>query len=115
MPGTLDQINHNDDDDGDEATAEMVTVMTTAAMAAMVAMMMEMTVAVVRRWRRWRWWRMSARGDGDGVAVIDQAVAWLSAVVTRTVVVARGISGGRRKYSPKKFFGGGWPEFSTGF
>nr|GEV02325.1 hypothetical protein [Tanacetum cinerariifolium] len=36
-----------------------------------------MKVAVVRRWRRWRWWRMKARGDGDGVAVIDLVVAWL--------------------------------------
>ncbi|GJS68259.1 hypothetical protein Tco_0682824 [Tanacetum coccineum] len=45
-----------------------------------------MLVAVVRRWRRWRWWRMRACGDGDGVSVIDQPVAWLSAVVTGTVL-----------------------------
>ncbi|GJS94544.1 hypothetical protein Tco_0801512 [Tanacetum coccineum] len=103
VPGTLDQTNHNDDDNDDEAATEMVTALTTAAMATVVAMMMEMTVAsvrvvvvamvkvvtmemmlvaVVRRWRRWRCWRMRARGDGDGVAVIDQAVAWLSVVVT---------------------------------
>nr|GEZ08535.1 hypothetical protein [Tanacetum cinerariifolium] len=42
VPDMLDQINHNDDDDGDEAVAEMVKVVTTAAMT---AMMMEMTVA----------------------------------------------------------------------
>ncbi|GJT54023.1 hypothetical protein Tco_0989077 [Tanacetum coccineum] len=50
-------------------------------------------------------WRLRrVLSDGDGVAVIDQAVAWLSAVVTGTVVVARGIGGGRQKYLPEKFF-----------
>ncbi|GJS90460.1 reverse transcriptase domain-containing protein [Tanacetum coccineum] len=71
--------------------------------------------------------------DGDGVAMIDLVVAWLSAMVTGTVVVAGGgvaagclwcrrlmvvacgIGGGRRKYSPKKFFDGGWPEFGPRF
>ncbi|GKB71568.1 hypothetical protein Tco_0932980, partial [Tanacetum coccineum] len=34
-------------------------------------------------------------GDGDGVAVIDLVVAWLSVVVTGTVVWQRGVYGGR--------------------
>ncbi|GJW47236.1 retrovirus-related pol polyprotein from transposon TNT 1-94 [Tanacetum coccineum] len=46
-------------------------------------------------------------GDGDGVAVIDLVVAWLSAVVTGTVVVARGgvatraLRTFREQYSPR--------------
>nr|GEV50485.1 hypothetical protein [Tanacetum cinerariifolium] len=77
----LDQINHNEGDEGDEAVAEMVTVMTTTAMT---TMMMEMTVASVREvavamlkvWRGgevtaavvglWRrGWRVRESGVGD--------------------------------------------------
>ncbi|GKD28273.1 hypothetical protein Tco_1239051 [Tanacetum coccineum] len=39
--------------------------------------------------------------DGDGVAMIDLVVAWLSAVVTGTVVVARG--GVAAGYFPEVF------------
>ncbi|GKB32578.1 hypothetical protein Tco_0871979 [Tanacetum coccineum] len=54
-------------------------------------------------------------GDGDDGGGSAKAMAWLSVVVTGTVVVARGIGGGRRKYSPEKFSGGDWPEFNAGF
>nr|GEV23053.1 retrovirus-related Pol polyprotein from transposon TNT 1-94 [Tanacetum cinerariifolium] len=98
VPGTLEQINHNDDDDGDEAVAEMVTAVTTAAMT---MLMMEMTVASVRqsadendgvvswmwcwrgcrggeeRWREWMRWRRGGDDRGGGVAGWGWGRMWM--------------------------------------
>ncbi|GJZ76655.1 hypothetical protein Tco_0641327 [Tanacetum coccineum] len=118
VPDTVDQINHNDNDDDDEAAAKMVTDCDHSSHGGCGGNDDGDDGGV---------------GDGDGVAVIDLVVAWLSDVVTGTAVVARGgvaagylwwrrlimvasgIDGGRRKYSPEKFSDGGLPEFGAGF